>query len=63
MEQRKHRQKLYNYFNEYVKQRIKEEKENASSIEKYAATCISTQQDVEDRLCYVEQFIEAVSFK
>lgn len=50
MEQRKHRQKLYNYFSEYVKQRIKEEKDNASSLEKYAMICISTQQDVEDRL-------------
>lgn len=50
MEQRKHRQKLYNYFSEYVKQKIKEEKDNASSLEKYAMICISTQQDVEDRL-------------
>ena len=60
MDQIKTKAKLYNYFNEYVKQRLKEEKENANSIEKYNTASIVSQQDVEDRLWYVEQFIEAV---
>jgi hypothetical protein len=62
MFQRKMRQQLYNNFDEYVKERLKVEREGARSIEEAEKANIVTQTDVEDRLCYIEQFIDIVKF-
>ena len=61
MQQKRNRQQLYENFNEYVKERLKVERETARSLEDLAKAQIKTQADVEDRLCYIEQFIDIVS--
>jgi len=61
MHQKKVREQLYDNFDEYIKERLKVERENARTLEAVTAADITTRQDVEDRLCYVEQFIDVVS--
>jgi hypothetical protein len=62
MYQQKNRQQLYQNFDEYIKERLKIEREAAKSQGSVKVAEIHLQKDVENRLCYIEQFIDIVSF-
>lgn len=62
MYQQKNRQQLLQNFDEYVKERLKVEREAAKLQGNAIVAEVHTQKDVEIRLCYIEQFIDIVIF-
>lgn len=58
---KKMKKELGQNFEEYVKERLRIERESARELNDPEKANIRTSKDVETRLCYIEQFIDVVN--
>jgi len=59
---KKMKKQLNDNFLEYVKERLKIERESARNLVNLNTAKITSHKDIEVRLCYIEQFIDIVRF-